>query len=192
MRTRSQGSPAQENALVIETTQEDRDGGSNTAESKEDHIVDSTGVGATRARQAPTPGTTVKRRSFDNSETWTPPPENVCDETRPLLDKKVSEGVASEEMDINGARRKRAHLPNPWSCSILTFATTAIAALLALTIVRAFLTRQLDPRGCAMSYMRPSFAKFSDFDTEHTRFASKYSLYLYREGGVDEDTRVSG
>jgi len=30
--------------------------------------------------------------------------------------------------------------------------------------------------------MRPSFAKLSDFDTEHTRFASKYSVYLYREG----------
>lgn len=43
-----------------------------------------------------------------------------------------------------------------------------------------------------MSYMMPSFARFSDFDTEYTRFASKYSLYLYREGGVDEDTRVKG
>ena len=43
-----------------------------------------------------------------------------------------------------------------------------------------------------MSYMRAMFAPFSDFDTEHTRFASKYSLYLYREGGVDEDTRVKG
>jgi pimeloyl-ACP methyl ester carboxylesterase len=40
--------------------------------------------------------------------------------------------------------------------------------------------------------MRPAFTRFSDFDTEHTRFASKYSLYLYREAGVDEDTRVKG
>jgi hypothetical protein len=38
--------------------------------------------------------------------------------------------------------------------------------------------------------MRPSFAKLSDFDTEHTRFASKYSTYLYREGLIDEDTKV--
>lgn len=43
-----------------------------------------------------------------------------------------------------------------------------------------------------MSYMRAAFAKFDDFDTEHTRFATKYSLYLYREGGIDEDTRVKG
>ena len=38
--------------------------------------------------------------------------------------------------------------------------------------------------------MRPAFAKLEDFDTEHTRFASKYSVYLYREVMVDEDTRV--
>ncbi|KAI9807690.1 MAG: GPI inositol deacylase [Sarcosagium campestre] len=43
-----------------------------------------------------------------------------------------------------------------------------------------------------MSRMAPAFAKLSDFDTEHTRFASKYSTYLYREAGVDEDTKVKG
>jgi len=41
-----------------------------------------------------------------------------------------------------------------------------------------------------MSYMRPSFVKFNDFDTEYTRLATKYSLYLYREGGIDEDPKV--
>lgn len=44
-----------------------------------------------------------------------------------------------------------------------------------------------------MSYMRPSYARLNDFDTEHTRFASKYSLYLYREQGImDHDTKVRG
>ncbi|SPQ20057.1 cb516840-41ca-456e-a224-aaf7ec81a98f [Thermothielavioides terrestris] len=43
-----------------------------------------------------------------------------------------------------------------------------------------------------MSYMRPSYAKLNEFDTEHTRLASKYSLYLYREQGVDHDTKVRG
>ena len=38
--------------------------------------------------------------------------------------------------------------------------------------------------------MYPGFAKLSDFDTEHTRFASKYSVYLYREGYIDDDTMV--
>lgn len=32
---------------------------------------------------------------------------------------------------------------------------------------------------------------FANFDTEHTRFATKYSLYLYREQGIDEDNKVS-
>jgi hypothetical protein len=57
-------------------------------------------------------------------------------------------------------------------------------------ILRSAATRQLDPKGCRMSYMRPSYARLNDFDTEHTRFASKYSLHLYREQGVDDDTKV--
>jgi glycosylphosphatidylinositol deacylase len=43
-----------------------------------------------------------------------------------------------------------------------------------------------------MSYMASSFVQFPDFDTEHTRFATKYSLHMYRELGVDEDPRVKG
>lgn len=89
-------------------------------------------------------------------------------------------------------RKHRARLRSPWACSPVTLSCSAMALLLLFVIVQSFLSRQLDPKGCAMSYMRAAFAKFTDFDTEHTRFASKYSLYLYREGGIDEDTRVSG
>jgi hypothetical protein len=79
-----------------------------------------------------------------------------------------------------------------WSSSPLTVITTSLAALLLFLILQSFRSRQVDPKGCAMSYMRvPKFVKFSDFDTEHTRFASKYSLYLHREPGIDEDPRVS-
>ena len=86
---------------------------------------------------------------------------------------------------------RRSRTRSPWSCSLLTLATTVLSFVLLLSITHSFATRQLDPKGCRMSMMRPAFAKFSDFDTEHTRFASKYSLYLYREGGIDEDTMVS-
>ena len=41
-----------------------------------------------------------------------------------------------------------------------------------------------------MYWSRAMFIKFADFDTEHTRFASKYSLHIYREGGFDEDPKV--
>jgi glycosylphosphatidylinositol deacylase len=85
---------------------------------------------------------------------------------------------------------RRSSARDPWSLSLLTLVTTAIAVLSIFTISHSFLTRQLDPKGCRMSMMRPSFAKLEDFDTEHTRFASKYSVYLYREQLVDEDTMV--
>lgn len=89
-------------------------------------------------------------------------------------------------------RQHPARLRSPWRCSFLTFATSISAIILLLGIVHSFVNRQLDPKGCNMSYMMPIFNRFTDFDTEHTRFASKYSLYLYREGGVDEDVRVKG
>lgn len=34
--------------------------------------------------------------------------------------------------------------------------------------------------------MRPTYIKLVGFDTEHTRFARKYGLYLYRERLVDD------
>ena len=84
----------------------------------------------------------------------------------------------------------RSRVRNQWRCSLLTLTTTALSFVLLLAIVHSFLTRQVDPKGCNNCLMRPAYAKLSEFDTEHTRFASKYSLYLYREGGIDEDTMV--
>jgi GPI inositol-deacylase len=40
-----------------------------------------------------------------------------------------------------------------------------------------------------MSTMTPTYIKMTGFDTEHSRFATKYSLYLYREEGVDHYTQ---
>ncbi|KAK0276000.1 GPI inositol deacylase [Friedmanniomyces endolithicus] len=101
-------------------------------------------------------------------------------------------GEGTAEMLAERHSSQRGRMRGPWACSLLTLATTACSIILLATIVRSYLTLQMDPKGCAMSFMRPAFAPFADFDTEHTRFASKYSLYLYREGGVDEDTRVKG
>jgi hypothetical protein len=39
--------------------------------------------------------------------------------------------------------------------------------------------------------MRPSFVKQDNFDSEMTKFAGKYTLYLYREKGVDNSDQVS-
>ena len=85
---------------------------------------------------------------------------------------------------------RRSRIRSPWRGSLLTTAVTALSVLFLYCMVRSVLTRQRDPKGCNMSYMSPIFVKMSDFDTEHTRFASKYSLYLYREEGIDEDMMV--
>lgn len=97
---------------------------------------------------------------------------------------------AKAEEGGHAAHQRRARLRSPWHCSPLTFFSTCLAALILLAIIHSFLTLQLDPKGCAGTLMAPGYAKLADFDTEHTRFASKYSLYLYRELSVDQDTRV--
>lgn len=108
-----------------------------------------------------------------------------------LISVPSKEAITADKMsEPRQNTRVRPRLRSPWSTSILTLVTTVIAMFSLGSIVHSFSNWQLDTKGCRMSYMRPSFAKLSDFDTEHTRFASKYSVYLYREGGVDEDTKV--
>jgi glycosylphosphatidylinositol deacylase len=89
-------------------------------------------------------------------------------------------------------RRWRLRLRNPWACSVYTLVTTVVGFTALFVMAQSFLTKQLDVKGCDMSYMRPMYSKFDDFDTEHTRFATKYSMYLYREWGIDEDFTVKG
>jgi pimeloyl-ACP methyl ester carboxylesterase len=116
--------------------------------------------------------------------------------SRELLEKRaLSQHVPTKQQPdpiADHIRQQDARLRCPWRCSLLTLATSLSAILMLLTVIHSFLHLQQDSKGCAMSYMRPQFEKFSDFDTEHTRFASKYSLYLYREGGIDNDARVKG
>ncbi|KAH7084204.1 PGAP1-like protein-domain-containing protein [Paraphoma chrysanthemicola] len=89
-------------------------------------------------------------------------------------------------------RRWRQRLRNPWAWSPYTL-VVALAGLAALALMlQSFLTKQVDVKGCEMAYMRPMYSKCDEFDTEHTRFAGKYSLYLYREWGIDEEFTVKG
>ena len=80
----------------------------------------------------------------------------------------------------------------PWSCSLLTLTVTAVAGIVIFAITQAFLSRQLDPKGCDIPWTRPTYIEFKDFDTEHTRFATKYHLYMLRDGSYDEDAKVKG
>lgn len=55
----------------------------------------------------------------------------------------------------------------------------------------SFQHHQRDVSGCQTSYMRPEYIKQTEFDSEMTRFAGKYGLYLYREKGFDFTDQVS-
>lgn len=84
----------------------------------------------------------------------------------------------------------RQRMRNPWKCSVLTLVTALLGFAALFLMAQSFLTRQVDTKGCEMAYMWPNYFKYDGFDTEHTRFATKYSLYLYREGGMNDDFTV--
>lgn len=92
---------------------------------------------------------------------------------------------------LEGRGRRQTRIQSPWFCSLWTLSATTLSLVLLLSIIHSFLTRQVDSKGCDMCYTREIiYFKFADFDTEHTRFATKYSLHLIREEGFDEDPKV--
>ncbi|KAG8760456.1 GPI inositol deacylase [Serendipita sp. 396] len=50
----------------------------------------------------------------------------------------------------------------------------------------------VSPQGCEMSYMWPHYVLQSDFNAAWTPLSSRYSLWLYRESGVDDLTVLRG
>ncbi|PHH82070.1 hypothetical protein CDD83_3378 [Cordyceps sp. RAO-2017] len=83
---------------------------------------------------------------------------------------------------------RRGSLP----ITLLVLISASIGIGFLVSILRSLLRHEVEAKGCRMSYMRPSYVHFSHFDTEHTRFATKYSLYLYREQGIDDEDKLHG
>lgn len=152
---------------------------------------------------------TLDRRKVEKSLiSATTPPQNDWAPTQPASQRnsieKDKQSQQNQQLDpsqpsaagtVDGMDSKewrRSRPRSPWRCSLLTLITTLSSILVLAVIVNSFFNKQLDPKGCKMCYMSPGFAKLHGFDTEHTRFASKYSVYLYREAGLDEDTMVCG
>ncbi|TGZ85659.1 PGAP1-domain-containing protein [Ascodesmis nigricans] len=104
----------------------------------------------------------------------------------PLPTKAAEEWTEKEKME-DTRRHRRSRPRSSWACSLATLVVALTSAFVLWTIMVSFRDRQCDAKGCRMSRMSPIYLKAKDFDTEHTRFASKYDLYLYREHGVDED-----
>ncbi|KAJ9654062.1 GPI inositol deacylase [Neophaeococcomyces mojaviensis] len=99
---------------------------------------------------------------------------------------RPKKGLTEDLSASNAKKLQKCRAQDPFSWPPLVLITTALALLSLTFIVQSSLKRQVDPQGCIMSMMSPTYLKLSGFDTEHSRFASKYSLYLYREEGVDE------
>ncbi|KAI9778963.1 MAG: GPI inositol deacylase [Geoglossum umbratile] len=124
---------------------------------------------------------------------WKPPTSTAASSgKRPKNMIPLAREITIDKMpDPRVHRRPRPR--SPWLCSLATFLTFSTSAVILFTIVRSFLVRHLDVKGCRMPRMHPAYAELVDFDTEHTRFATKYSLYLYREVGIDDDDlKVNG
>lgn len=94
-----------------------------------------------------------------------------------------------EAASPDGRRARQSRQRSPWSISILTAVITFAAVAFLIAIFQSFTERQAGHSGCGVPMMSPTFIRMLEFDTEHTRFASKYNLFLYREEGVDPYTQ---
>ncbi|KAJ1927309.1 GPI inositol deacylase [Tieghemiomyces parasiticus] len=88
--------------------------------------------------------------------------------------------AAGSHRAASPARRPR------FGCTRLLILLATFAVALLGLMLHAFFRGQADPQGCDMFYMYPVYYRQNGLDITQTRFAHKYSLYLYREGGVDE------
>ncbi|CAI2173453.1 5302_t:CDS:2 [Funneliformis geosporum] len=94
------------------------------------------------------------------------------------------------------------HFSTPWKLGVsfsmrnasasLSFSyTIVIISLITILfggmIMHSFFYHQKDPKGCNVSSMYPLYIRQDNFDSEQTRFAGKYSLYLYRDRVHDND-----
>lgn len=88
----------------------------------------------------------------------------------------------------------RASLPRLYKIMTASKLLSTILIFFSLASIHimldSFQYHQRDVSGCQTSYMRPEYIKQTNFDSEMTRFAGKYGLYLYREKGVDFSDQV--
>ncbi|ORY86096.1 PGAP1-like protein-domain-containing protein [Protomyces lactucae-debilis] len=69
---------------------------------------------------------------------------------------------------------------------------TCLSTVFLLLVGYSFKMRQQDVKACRMCYMYPSYERLKGFDLEHTRLASKYALYKYRDTEYDQPEELGG
>ncbi|KAI0549090.1 GPI inositol-deacylase [Xylaria curta] len=152
---------------------------------------------ANRPPHDPPPSASATRNRISNGQlNWQQSQGRNGSATKepPVSATKISGDINTDNDKIPASKLKiRQFKPkSPWAISLWTLFTSLTGIALLISIVYSSASLQCDPKGCRMSWMSPSFVHFSDFDTEHTRFASKYSLYLYREQGIEHGPKVRG
>ncbi|TFK99201.1 PGAP1-like protein-domain-containing protein [Pterulicium gracile] len=73
---------------------------------------------------------------------------------------------------------------------ILGLLTLVSSYLIWLSV--EYVSANVSPQGCRMSWMHPSSVLMTDFDTSWTRLGGRYTLWLYREKGRDKDVGQIG
>lgn len=121
--------------------------------------------------------------------------EETLEKRTPVVAVPKSPSLPADPSTTNRSKKAISDLPaknrhGSWSISQLGLFTAVLGLVFLGAILKSLVSRQLEPKGCRMSYMRPSYIHYHEFDTEHTRFATKYSLYLYREQGFDDEQKV--
>ncbi|KAI9257366.1 PGAP1-like protein-domain-containing protein [Phascolomyces articulosus] len=93
-------------------------------------------------------------------------------------------------------QQKHATLPRAYRITRYSRYFIIISILLSFisifVMLDSFQHHQRDVDGCQDSFMQPIYIRQSGFDSEMTRFASKYALYLYREKDVDLSDQPTG
>ncbi|KAH9899517.1 GPI-inositol-deacylase [Cubamyces lactineus] len=70
---------------------------------------------------------------------------------------------------------------------LAVFATFSLLAVAVLYYAGVDTIKTLSPQGCRMSWMWPSYILQSHFDHSWTPLARRYSLWLYREGNLENN-----
>lgn len=189
MHRRSSGSPSVDDAedpLVSRTSEPNHGPGPDLPEKPRPEVArtgtsidlrrDANGHSTPRSRNS----STWRTLSSSSTATWTTHDPRYSP-AMPLPPQRLS----IEASPDSPHRSRLSRLRSPWTCSILTALTTILACFFLFSIFRSFSALQTGSDGCGVPVMSPTFLRMVGFDTEHTRFASKYNLFLYREEGVD-------
>lgn len=98
----------------------------------------------------------------------------------------LSETFPTHYAPANGIRKSLFKLFSKVSCLSLSVLCVLTIALMLISSVSFNYKEHQDAASCRMSYMSPSYVLLDSFNQNYTRHHSKYSLYLYREKGIDD------